>query len=291
MNDHQPVSPSADEVRSELERILESAAFANAGRLARLLRYVVERTLAGEGDQLKEYVLGVEVFDRGQHYDPRIDSIVRVEARRLRSKLDEYYRSPAAAVDVIISIPRGTYVPVFGRREPTKVDHPPAERDERFLSQPAVIGLAAATVLALVVISWVAFYSTASAEAKVSVAVLPFEHYSGSPDEERLAARLTDAVSSELARLGSVAVVSRASARQFEGTRTALPVIAESLGAGLVIEGTLETVGGEAMVTVRIVDARRDRKIWADKFAGSAGDGTHLAARIATVVNRAIAER
>ena len=84
----------ADAVRAQLDRILASPGFVNADRLSRFLRFVVERTLEGEGDQLKEYRLGTEVFDRPADYDPRLDSIVRVEARRLRSKLAEYYDGP-----------------------------------------------------------------------------------------------------------------------------------------------------------------------------------------------------
>ena len=76
------------DVRAELDRILASKGFATAGRLSKLLRYVVEKTLAGETDQLKEYAVGIEVFERDDKYDPRLDSIVRVEAGRLRTKLD-----------------------------------------------------------------------------------------------------------------------------------------------------------------------------------------------------------
>ena len=82
--------PSAEDVRRQLGRLLASDGFANADRMSRFLRYVVERTLAGESDRLKEYAIGVDVFDRNEAYDPRIDSIVRVEAARLRSKVDEY---------------------------------------------------------------------------------------------------------------------------------------------------------------------------------------------------------
>ena len=80
------------DVRAALDHVLASQTFVNSGRLSRMLRFVVERTLDGQGDQLKEYLLGVEVFDRPSEYDPRLDSIVRVEARRLRAKLSEYLR-------------------------------------------------------------------------------------------------------------------------------------------------------------------------------------------------------
>src|SRR6185295_2515714 len=98
-------------------RILASSGFASADRASRFLKFVVERTIAGEGDQLKEYVIGRAVFDRGDDYDPRIDSIVRVEAGRLRSKIDEYYAGPGREDSVLIQLKRGSYAPAFEPRE------------------------------------------------------------------------------------------------------------------------------------------------------------------------------
>ncbi len=90
------MSPTGDDVRRQLDRLLASSGFANAVRMSRFLKFVVEHTLAGEGERLKEYVIGVEVFDRDTSYDPHVDSIVRVEAARLRTKLAEYYAGKAA---------------------------------------------------------------------------------------------------------------------------------------------------------------------------------------------------
>ena len=84
------MTPSEAEVRAALERVLGSSLFASGGRASSLLRYLVEQTLAGGGERLKEYVVGVELFGRGDQFDPRVDTIVRVEARRLRARLDEY---------------------------------------------------------------------------------------------------------------------------------------------------------------------------------------------------------
>ena len=126
--DHLPVP--ADAVRGELERILASKGFQTAGRLSRLLRHVTEKTLAGETDQLKEYAVGVEVFDRGESFDPRIDSIVRVEAGRLRTRLDEYYAGDGSASDVRIALPKGGYIAQFQTSTPAQTG--PAE--------PAAVG-------------------------------------------------------------------------------------------------------------------------------------------------------
>jgi len=82
---------SAEDVRAALGRLSTSPLFAGAERMRRFLQLVVEETLAGNAGSLKEYRIGVDVFDRGQTFDPRTDTIVRVEARRLRQKLEEYY--------------------------------------------------------------------------------------------------------------------------------------------------------------------------------------------------------
>src|SRR5262245_7316247 len=90
---HSPETPSTDAIGGQLEKILARLGFAHAERKSRFLRFTVENALAGRGDQIKEYLLGVEVFDRGVSYNPQIDPIVRVEAGRVRSKLKEYYET------------------------------------------------------------------------------------------------------------------------------------------------------------------------------------------------------
>jgi len=104
-------------IEDELERVLRSALFARAGRLRRFLEYVVREDLAGNGGLLKEYQIGVAVFDRGPDFDPRIDTIVRVEAIKLRERLDVYFRTEGATEPIRISIPKGSYRPVFEARE------------------------------------------------------------------------------------------------------------------------------------------------------------------------------
>jgi hypothetical protein len=82
---------SAEAVREELQKIISSQEFRSSPHLRNFLQYVVEETLHGRADRLKEYAIGVEVFKRGDSFDPRIDTIVRTEARRLRLRLAEYY--------------------------------------------------------------------------------------------------------------------------------------------------------------------------------------------------------
>src|SRR5208337_4380444 len=104
------------EIRSELELVLRSRAFFQSHRIRRFLRFVVEESLLGQPHRLKEYLIGLEVFDRRDAFDPRVDSIVRVEARRLRSKLEEYYRTEGREDPIRIVLRKGSYVPIFEYR-------------------------------------------------------------------------------------------------------------------------------------------------------------------------------
>src|SRR5438477_13165242 len=103
---------SPQEVAAQLEKILSSQAFGNGTQASRLLRFLVERTLENREQEIKESVLGVEVFGRPS-FDPRTDPIVRVEASRLRQKLTSYYQSDGKGDAVRIVLPKRGYVPVF----------------------------------------------------------------------------------------------------------------------------------------------------------------------------------
>jgi len=102
-----------DAARQELERVLRSQTFQNATRLRHFLRFLVEKKINGESHLLKETVLGVEVFRRGPHFDPKADPIVRVDARRLRAKLGQYYAGEGAADLVRIVLKAGGYIPLL----------------------------------------------------------------------------------------------------------------------------------------------------------------------------------
>ena len=110
--------PDADPAaRTHLGRILGSATFRQVDRLKRFLNFIVSESLAGRGHQLKEYVIGVQVFDKDTSFDPRADPIVRVQARRLRARLVRYYREEGGDDLVIIDLPKGGYAPVFRKRD------------------------------------------------------------------------------------------------------------------------------------------------------------------------------
>ncbi len=105
-------------VRAQLERILTSAAFGDARRASSFLRFIVEHTLDGRPSEIKESVIAVDVLGRRSSFDSKTDPIVRVEAGRLRDRLRDYYDHHATVDDVLISVPKGGYVPEFSERRP-----------------------------------------------------------------------------------------------------------------------------------------------------------------------------
>jgi hypothetical protein len=105
----------AETVRTAMERVLASRSFLAAETLSRFLRHTVEQALEGRGDRLKEYSLGIDVLGRSAEFDPRIDSIVRMEASRLRSRLAEYYRSEGRDDPSASRFPGEATFPASGR--------------------------------------------------------------------------------------------------------------------------------------------------------------------------------
>jgi TolB-like protein len=272
--------------------MLASQPFAAASRLRSFLRYVVDRTLAGEGGQLKEYTIGTDVFERDGQYDPRIDSIVRVEAGRLRAKVDEYYGGEGAADRVIVRIPRGSYVPLFETREAAA----PVQPAERSKTAFRVRWPVAAVLIVLVVVPGVALWRPAERVPEfrspdLRVAVLPFAHYAAAGADGMLAARITDGVTTELARLNVVGVVSRTSALQFSGAHTPMREIAEQLNASEVIEGSVVSEGEIVRVRTRIINGRTDLKTAVRDFEGRREQVDELTRRIAEALSASFRTR
>lgn len=120
---HKPGRPSLngfspEEITGQMERMLASKLFKGSRRLSRFLRFTVEQTLAGERDRLKEYCIGLEVFEKPESFDPRMDSIVRVMARRLRILVNTYYQTDGREDTIEIHFDSGSYVPTFRARVP-----------------------------------------------------------------------------------------------------------------------------------------------------------------------------
>src|SRR6266851_6724997 len=116
---------SEEALQGQLKKMLQSESFARSRRLRRFLRFSVEQTLLQQTENLKEYSIGLEVFEKPESFDPRMDSIVRVVARRLRMMVDRYYETDGAADETLIVFHSGSYVPHFRLRS-AGADVPPS---------------------------------------------------------------------------------------------------------------------------------------------------------------------
>jgi TolB-like protein/Tfp pilus assembly protein PilF len=229
---------SEEAIRQELTRVLQSPLFAQSDRLGRFLRFTVEHTINGTQDVLKEYVIGVEVYDRRPPYHPSQDSIVRTEARRLRSKLKEYYEEEGKDDPIFIYFRPGSYVPVFRVREELD-NHPDAPlpvEDDFFMRGKGA-----------------------------PIAVIPFVDLSASVLSAACAHGITDELIHILMRTEGFRVIAASSMMQLGALANDIPALVDKLGVQFVFEGTVREEGNRIRVTARVVNAD-GFQLWSQRF-------------------------
>lgn len=235
--------------RQQVEKIATSEMFLNSDRLCRFLRFTVEAKLRGDASQIKEYLLGREVFDRNGEYDPRTDPIVRVEARRLRKKLDEYYAGPGLADPLRIEFPKGSYTPEF--REPAATTRP--RRWSRLWLAVPILG---SIVLAAI------FLRPKQADAN-TIAVIPARWIWKAENFPSIAydVDLAERIAAELANRHQLPMVAWPAMQRFrEGNWTSGKIAAELGASRSLIISVREDLEGHR-VTAFLVSASTDRKI------------------------------
>jgi len=260
---------SPDEALSALQKILDSPTFRNAARHKRFLDFIVRKAVAGDGDQIKEYVVGLEVFDRPPDFDPRSDPMVRAEARRLRVRLADYYSGEGRADPVVIDLPKGTYVPAFARVDQEMPQGGPgAPTKARFWHSKVLIVTAA--VVAVTVIAVIVFvrFRARSRVAKISdsIAVLPFVNLSDQPGRQYLGDGVAEELTTQLAQLKGLRVVAATSAFQFRGKGEDVRRIGKQLNAGAILEGSIGGWPGRLRINAQLVSARDGYHLWSKAY-------------------------
>ena len=139
----QQTTLGVDARSSQVRKILDSRAFRNTEVLKRLLQYLGQRAMAGQADDLKEYTVGVEAFGKPSDYDPRTDASVRVQAGKLRQKLEEYHRTEGLEDEFVVELPKGHFKLEF-RPRPAEMAPAPAKPRPRWVVVVALAGLVAA---------------------------------------------------------------------------------------------------------------------------------------------------
>src|SRR5262249_15862896 len=223
-------SMNPEAIRAQVRKIIASRAMARSERLARVLDFTVSETLEGHADQLKEFVIGVEVFDRRQDYDPRLDPIVRVEARRLRMKLKKYYETEGIHDALRIEYPKGSYAPAIRFEH---VDHS---------AKPA-------------------------SETRRAIAVLPFSHAGTTEECEYFTDALTEHLIQPLTKADRLRLGVLNSSLKLKGTPRDYARIGEQLQVDVVLEGSVRPAGPGAMrVAVQLVSVRDGSYLWTEAY-------------------------
>ena len=258
-----------DRVRAQLALILSNDLFVGADRRARLLRFLVEQSLAGHAGSLKESVIAVEVFERRTDHDPKVDSLVRVEMGRLRSRLIEYYGQVGKGDPVRIDIPKGSYAPVFTHLEQPEPAPEPIAIPATHVPARAWNGNRAWGVVAVVCVMAISLWfltRPATSPPQPSVAVLPFLNLTGDPANEFLSDGITDELTSVLAEARSLRVVARTSAFQFKGKSADVRDIGRSLNAGAVVEGSVARQQDKWHIVAQLIRVSDGYHLWAKSY-------------------------
>ena len=214
-------------VEAALERVVGSDTFRRSQRHRHFLRHVVGAALADQHEQLKEVIIGLEVFGRDlATYDPRSDPIVRVEAGRLREKLVRFYANEGDGEAFEITIPVGGYAPSFVPRATDRV----------------------------------------RAADRRSIAILPFANLSGHADDTTFSIGLADQLIDTLGRVPALKVVARVSALEAGERALPVRTAGRLLGVGHVVEGSIQRSGSRLRCIARLSRAKDGVRLWSRRF-------------------------
>jgi adenylate cyclase len=248
-------NPSEADIRALLEKILGSAGFRNSERMRRFLRITVERTLDGATDQLKEFSLGRDVFDRGENYDPRTDSIVRVEARRLRKKLRAYRDGEGLLDKVVIQFHPGKYIPSFA----LAADGVPAPAEK--ILDPKTVG------------------------------VLPFSNLSSDPEQNYFCDGISEDIIDALSTVNDLRVLGRGATFMLRDPAMDPREIGASLSAGTIVEGSVRKAGGTLRVSARLIDTQTGHVRWSTTIDRPEDDVFAIKDEIATAITATLCDQ
>ena len=267
-------------VKEQLEVILESKDFSASDRFRQFLRFVVEETLAGHENELKAYTIATQVFGRDKNFDPLLDPVVRVEASKLRNKLEQFYlrRKGRNKDKVLIGIPKGTYVPTFSIiEEPVlKVyardeldddfdDYVEADDHDSYLPEPPEGGGKGLPLRE----EFDEQESAAAAQEKLSeptVAILPFVNISSTQEIDHLLSGLAEELAIALTKFEDLKVISAHAMNLDTDAESDPGVLSKSLGARFILYGSAQLDSNIIRVRIKLADTATHTTLWAEKF-------------------------
>jgi len=305
--------PSTEEIRAQLDRILASPDFRRSKRLCKLLDYLVMETLAGRGERIKATSVAMDVYGRDETFDQQNDTIVRVEAGRLRHRLAEYFRDPGQHDPILIDIPKGGYRPTLTINPPHTPDQPtgPVEIqpdspyagfDRRLPYLTAVIA-----AITLLTTTWIVL-KTPPGEPQLStedsatdvvamapttkpfVMVMPLSALSPEDASSRLSLGLVESLITNLAKLSGLSVMAHASILELHqtGKPASIESIRQTYGVTHVVRGSLAQEDDTVLINVQLVDTQTGEILWVDRITRALGKTQSLEEELALQIASAL---
>jgi adenylate cyclase len=232
-----PTEIQSEVIEQQLKRVLASPGFARNERMSRFLRFLVERQLNGREEELKESLIGIEVFGRKPGFDSQQDSTVRSEAARLRARLAEYYIGGGRTDTLVIELPKGGYTPRFRQLQA----EPPATNDQRKPRyRPWLTAVVAGFAVVLTAVGW---WRWQYGSSPIPIAVLPLTNLSQNPAEDYFADGVTDELIRNLSIIDGMAVRSQTSSFAFKGKPRNVRDAGQQLAVDYILEGSVLRAG------------------------------------------------
>jgi TolB-like protein len=228
----------------QIDRILASNEFKAKERLKEFLKFIVNETLEGRGDQLNGTQIALTVFHRDESFDPQSDSVVRVQANRLRQTLDQYYREGGREDPVLIEIPKGAYIPLFKNHAAIFDDRSPDNYGPVFKN----------------------IHGTEDFSSAPCVAVLPFTNISPDKEDEYIADGITEELIVALSRFQGFRVIAGQSIMRFKSQTSNIMEINRVLGARYILVGSVRKHLNNLRISAQLTDAPNGLCLWAETY-------------------------
>ncbi len=219
-----------------LEKILSSRTFAKSDFLKRFLKFLVAKVLRSEEHQIKEYSLAIEVFGRKDAFDPKIDTIVRVQAHRLRSKLNKYYSTEGRNEQLRIDIPKGSYIPAITKLRNTNT----------YVSVRKHV---------------------CKSSQRCRILILPFSDLSRKAGSDyTLIDAIAETLIDDLTLTGTLEVVARISSLSSKRQKPTLRYIGKQLNLDGLLKGSIQIVKRILRVKARLISVSTESVVWSTTF-------------------------
>ncbi|MGA1990650.1 MAG: tetratricopeptide repeat protein [Bryobacteraceae bacterium] len=273
-----PCDPAS--VRQHLDKVLASREFAAARRIQQFLAFIVDQAVNG-ADGIKETEVAIRVFNRGPSFDPSGDSVVRVAASSLRSRLRDYYAGAGRDDAILIEVPKGSYVPVFRRRQPAEGGQAARRPSHPWRLVAAITAIAIVAAACWAVLAW-------RNNAEASIAILPFLNLTGTPEKEYFTEGFVEELTTSLAQVKGLQVAARSSAFQFRGKSPDIRAAGRQLGVNTVLEGSVSSAGKTIRISAQLIKVADGFHLWSHTYEGEGRDVFAIQSDLVTQIARAL---